>query len=329
MKRFGKVLIYLFLLVFVLAGVGMSYVKFGLPDVGDAPELKVELTPKRIERGKYLANNVSLCIDCHSQRDWSKFSAPPVAGTIGMGGEKFDESIGFPGSVHSANITPFNLKGWTDGELFRLITTGVRKDGSALINIMPYPAYGKMATEDIYSIIAYLRTLPAKESTVPERRLDFPLNFIVNTIPAVAAPQPIPSESDTLRYGGYLVNAAGCIECHTKHDKGNPVPGMDFAGGREFSGPGGSVFSSNITSDNETGIGKWTREQFVSRFKEFGTGYQPHDVKPGEFQTIMPWMMYAQMKDSDLSAIYTYIHSIKPIKNQVTKFVPGKLMAKN
>jgi mono/diheme cytochrome c family protein len=329
MKKIGKVLIYVFLLVFVLLGAGMSYVKFALPNVGDAPELKVDVTTQRVERGKYLANHVSPCIDCHSQRDWSKFAGPPVASTIGMGGEKFDESIGFPGSVHSANITPFNLKGWTDGELYRLITTGVKKDGSALINIMPYPAYGRMAQEDIYSIIAYLRTLPAKESTTPERRLDFPLNFIVNTIPSAAAPQPLPAESDTLRYGGYLVNAAGCIECHTKHDKGSLVKGMEFAGGREFAGPGGSVFSSNITSDEATGIGTWTKEQFITKFKQYGEGYTPHQVKPGEFQTIMPWVMYAQMKESDLSAIYTYIHSIKPISNQVTRFVATPQVTKN
>ncbi|RZL08774.1 MAG: hypothetical protein EOO89_22255 [Pedobacter sp.] len=104
---------------------------------------------------------------------------------------------------------------------------------------------------------------------------------------------------------------------------------MEFAGGREFSAPGGSVFSSNITSDIATGIGGWTKEQFIARFKQYGKGYEPHEVKPGEFQTIMPWMMYAQMTDSDLSAIYTYIHSLKPIKNQVTRFVPQKLIAKN
>lgn len=324
MKKIGKVLIYIFLIIFVLAGAGMTYVKLGLPNVGDAPELKIELTAERIERGRYLANNVTLCIDCHSQRDWSKFAAPLVKSTIGTGGEKFDESIGFPGSVYSPNITPFNLKGWTDGELFRLITTGVRKDGSALINIMPYQSYGKMAEEDIYSIIAYIRTLPSQESSIPERRLDFPLNFIVNTIPTMATPQPIPLESDTLRYGGYITNAASCIDCHTKQDKGSPVQGMEFAGGREFSGPGGSVFSANISSDTASGIGSWTREEFINKFKQYANGYEPHQVKPGEFQTIMPWTMYAQMKDSDISAIYTYLQSIKPIKNKVERFIAKK-----
>ena len=66
MKKIGKIIIYVFLLLFILFGSALSYVKFGLPDVGEAPELKVELTPVRIERGRYLANHVALCVDCHS-----------------------------------------------------------------------------------------------------------------------------------------------------------------------------------------------------------------------------------------------------------------------
>jgi len=324
MKKYAKILIGIFLVLFVIIVSGLGYVKLGLPDVGDAPELKVEATPERLERGRYLANNVALCIDCHSVRDWSLFSGPPLKDKIGIGGEKFDESIDFPGAVYSANITPHNLGNWTDGELFRLITTGVNKDGKAMINIMPYQSYGKMAKEDIYSIIAYIRTLPSKESATPERRLNFPLNFIVNTIPAIAQHTEIPNESDTLKYGGYLVNAASCVDCHTKQDKGKNVEGLEFAGSREFKGPAGSLFSSNITPDLQTGIGKWTREQFIQRFKMYSNGYQPPKLAEGDFQTIMPWVMYAGIKESDLSAMYTYLKSVKPISSQVTKFVPAK-----
>ena len=193
-----------------------------------------------------------------------------------------------------------------------------------MINIMPYQSYGKMAKEDIYSIIAYIRTLPSKESATPERRLNFPLNFIVNTIPAIAQHTEIPNESDTLKYGGYLVNAASCVDCHTKQDKGKNVEGLEFAGSREFKGPAGSLFSSNITPDLQTGIGKWTREQFIQRFKMYSNGYQPPKLAEGDFQTIMPWVMYAGIKESDLSAMYTYLKSVKPISSQVTKFVPAK-----
>jgi len=143
------------LIVIVLAIVTLvSFVKFALPNVGAAPDMKVEATPERIARGEYLANHVTVCIDCHSSRDWSKFSGPPIEGTYGKGGELFDQKFGFPGSYTSKNITPANISNWTDGELFRVITTGVDKDGKALFPVMPFHYYGQMDEEDIKCIIA-------------------------------------------------------------------------------------------------------------------------------------------------------------------------------
>lgn len=325
MKKLSKILIYICLLLFIIIGSALSYVKLALPNVGKAPDLKIEATADRIERGKYLANHVTLCIDCHSQRDWNVFSGPPLPHSIGKGGEKFDESIGFPGTVYSPNITPFNLKNWTDGELFRLITTGVTKDGRALINLMPYPSYGKMDKEDIYAIIAYIRTLPEQSSETPQRKLNVPLNFIVNTIPMPAELQTKPAASDTLKYGGYLVNAAACVDCHTKQDKGSNVVGMEFAGGRDFTMPAGTVYSLNITADKTTGIGNWTVEQFINKFKSHALpGNASQLATDDQFQTVMPWTMYGGMKESDLAAMYAYLQTIKPINNQVTRFIPKK-----
>src|SRR5690554_590015 len=103
----------------------LSYVSFAFPKVSAAPHMTVELTPERIARGKYLATNVLGCVECHSERDWKKFAGPLKTGTIGKGGEKFThETANFPGEIYSRNITPYNLKHWTDGEIYRLITTG-------------------------------------------------------------------------------------------------------------------------------------------------------------------------------------------------------------
>ena len=321
MKKAGKFIIYLLLFLFIIIGFVLGYVKWALPNVGKPEKLVIGPTPSRLERGKYLANNITLCVDCHSQRDWTKFAGPPIASTFGKGCEKFDESIGFPGAVYSSNITPFNLKNWTDGELFRMITTGVKKDGHAAMNIMPYAAYGRMDREDIYSIIAYIRTLPSIEATVPERKLNFPVNFIVNTIPKKANLQKLPNASDTVRYGGYLVNAAACVDCHTKNEKGNPVEGMEFAGSRVFASAAGNLYSTNITPDTQSGIGNWSKQDFVNRFKTHqNTNSTP--IKEKQFQTVMPWIMYSNIKESDLAAMYTYLRTVKPIKNQVVRFVP-------
>lgn len=327
MKKVFKILAYLLLGIIVLAAGLLIYIKAALPNVGDAPNIKISYTPEKIERGRYLANYVTVCTDCHSTRDWTKFAGPIVAGTIGKGGERFDRKAGFPGVYYSKNITPAGISRYTDGELLRLITTGVTKEGRAMFPVMPYAHYGKMDTEDIESIIAYIRSFKPIENTVTESVSDFPMNFILNTIPTKSAPQKRPPVTDRLAYGQYLVNAASCIECHTKVDKGQIVEKLAFAGGREFMLPDGSILrSANITPDTSSGIGSWTEDIFIKKFTSYADStYQPPTIKPGEFNTVMPWNMYGRMKIEDLSAIYTYLKSIPPVKNSVEKFTSAHL----
>ena len=322
MKKAAKIIGYILLILVVLSGISLTYVKFGLPDVGDAPDIKVEITPQRIERGAYLANNVTVCMDCHSGRKWTVYAAPLDDSKLGAGGEVFNKDMGFPGEFIAPNITPYHLKNWSDGEIYRAITSGVSKDGHALFPIMPYPNFARMDKEDIYSLIAYVRTLPEKESQPGPSKADFPMNFIINTIPAPSNHQKVPSPNDQIAYGGYLVNAASCNDCHSKKIEGKEVEGMHFAGGFEFNFPNGTVTSSaNITPDKETGIGNWTKEQFVSRFKTYSDStYKAPTLEANGFQTPMPWMMYTGMKTSDLEAIYAYLRTLSPIKNQVSKF---------
>lgn len=329
MKKIFKIVgILLIVLVLSIAAV-IAYVKVALPDVGPPPALKVDATTERIERGRYLANAVTICMDCHSIRDWSKFSGPIAPGTLGQGGERFDHSVGFPGIYYSKNITPAGITRYTDGELYRVITTGVNKDGRAMFPVMPYSHYGKMDDEDIYSIIAYLRSLQPIDNPVEESVSDFPMNIILNTIPVKGTPEKRPDPVDKVAYGKYLVNAAACIECHTQVDKGQVIPELAFSGGREFAFPDGSIVRSvNITTDPDTGIGKWTEEYFINRFKMYAdSSYTPPSVKPGEFNTIMPWVMYASMTTEDLSAIFAYLKTLPPRKNMVVKFQPSEKQA--
>lgn len=304
----------------------LAYVKFGMVavNIGPAPKLNVKATQGQIDRGRYLVNHVSICLDCHSSRDWTKFSGPPIPGTLGMGGYRFGREAGAPGNIYSRNITPTGLGNWTDGEIFRAITEGVSKEGRALFPIMPHPHYGKMDRNDIEAIIAYLRTLKPIENKVPDTELDFPLNFIVNTIPQKANFQQRPDTTNPAALGAYLVNAAACVHCHTQSKDGKPVPGMNLAGGVTMKLPFGTLQSANLTPDPETGLGLWTKEAFIARFKAHdpGRGNLPHTVKPGERQVIMPWSMYAGMSETDLGAIYAYLRTLKPVKNRTVAFVP-------
>lgn len=324
MKKVFKVLgILVLLLVVCVAGVAV-YIKTALPDVGDAPVMQVDITPERVSRGEYLANSVMVCMDCHSTRNWNEFSAPPVPGTLGKGGDRFDREMGMPGIFYARNITPAGLKDWTDGEVFRAITSGVSKDGRPLFPLMPHPAYGQLDEEDIKSVIAYLRTLPAIENEVPLPEVDFPFSYILNTIPKKPAFTKKPAETDTLAYGKYLITAASCVECHSPFEKGAPVFEKAFSGGRAFPMPTGTLYTSNLTP-HETGIKNWTKEMFIERFKMYAdSGRQHVPVKQGDFNTIMPWTMYANMKESDLGAIYAFLRTVPALENKVEKFVPRK-----
>jgi mono/diheme cytochrome c family protein len=327
MKKFKKVLLYAVILVVLIIVSVLSYVTLALPNVGPAENIKVELTPQRIARGKYLAINVSSCLDCHSVRDDSRFGGPVNYDKLGVGGSKFDDGVGFPGNVTVPNITPFKLKDWTDGEIFRAITTGVKKDGSAIFPLMPWPYYSKMDREDLYSIIAYLRTLKPQETAYPTSTLNFPLNVLVHTMPQKATLGTKPNPTDTLNYGAYLVQSAACKQCHSQDVKGELIAGMEFAGGKEFKVNGNIIRSANITSDKMTGIGNWTKEEFIARFALYSDESKASHVGPKDFQTIMPWWNYNGLSHDDLNAIYTYLHSLKPVKNTVVKFTLNNAMA--
>lgn len=298
------------------------YVKLALPNVGPAPDIIVESTPERLARGEYLATVVMSCVDCHSQRDMTKYAGPITGPHFMGGGEEFTEETGAPGNFYAPNLTPFHLKDWTDGEIYRAITAGVSKDGRALFPAMPYHAYGKASQEDIYSVIAYLRTLPLVEYTVPEPEPKFPFSLIINFIPAKSEHLEIPDKSNKIAYGEYLITIAACIDCHTPMEKGQLILEEAYTGNGEFILPNGIVRSSNITPDKETGIGAWTEEVFVNRFKIYSdSSYVPQDVGDG-FNTIMPWTLYSKMEEHDLKAIYAYLTTLDPVKKQIVKYSP-------
>ena len=111
-----------------------------------------------VKRGFYLAT-IGHCMECHSPKTNDRHDF----GNLGKGGQEFKGPWGV--SV-SRNITPHREKGigaWTDAEIKTAITQGKRKDGSPLKPPMGYPLYAKMTDADLDAVVAYLRTIPAKE----------------------------------------------------------------------------------------------------------------------------------------------------------------------
>ena len=307
------------LAVVVLVGAWIAYMYIGKPSPGPVPELVVDRTPERLARGAYLANHVTGCMDCHSQRDTHLFSAPVVPGTEGMGGQKFTkEMMDLPGELIAPNITPAGIGKMSDGELLQAIVSGIGRDKRVLFPLMPYPGFRRLSQEDLYSIIAYIRSLKPIENSVPVGHIDFPVSMFIRSVPEPYTPEPAPDTANHIAYGKYMVTIAGCGDCHTPMDQGKPIVGKEFAGGMVFHFPIGVIRSANITPDEETGIGLWTKDMFIEQFEMRSS--KPVSPDSMGFQTIMPWTLLGGMTTQDLGAIYDYLRTIPPVKNEVEKF---------
>jgi mono/diheme cytochrome c family protein len=101
--------------------------------------------------------------------------------------------------------------------------------------------------------------------------------------------------------GEYLFNAAGCLACHTS--EGGPA----LAGGRAFTTPYGVFYSPNITPDPDTGIGRWSREQFINALKQ-GTAPDGKAYYP-----VFPYTSYRLMTDQDAGKIFDYLQTRAPM----------------
>ena len=221
----------------------------------------------QVDRGRYLVNAVVHCTMCHSQLDFKKFSLPVISGTQGGGGIALHEvDTTFPGKLWFPNITPFALKDWTDSQIARAITKGIRKNGDTLTPIMPFHDFNKMDVEDVTAVVAYIRTLNPVDTSYPARQLFIP----------VSAFGPLPENDNTkntkhdptdkIKYGEYLTSIAGCGGCHTP-EKEKPEAGKPFAGGNETRLSAFIVRTANITPDTATGIGAWTEKMFIAKFR--------------------------------------------------------------
>ena len=329
MKTFFKVLgIALLVVVALLAGAA-TWLSLKKPAQRPPSTEKVEATPERVARGKYLVEHVSACLDCHSDHLLT-YSLPVKPGTEGIGGYVFDKKVGFPGVVAAQNITSHPADGlgqWSDGEIIRAMREGIDRNGDALFPMMPYQHFSVMCDDDAKAVVAYLRTLKPLPNRVPAKKLDFPLNFIVKFIPKpLGGPVPAPDRKDTVAYGKYLTTIGGCYECHTPHDEHNAlIAAQAFTGGWEMAGPWGRNFTGNLTPHPDNYMGRATRGEFIGRFRAFAgmNASNAPPATPGR-NTVMPWLAFSQMTEEDLGAIYDYLKTVPPVKKKINTFPDAK-----
>ena len=133
-------------------------------------------TPERMDRGRYLTENLLNCFACHSERDWAQHDAPLKGGTHGAGSPTFP-LLDLPGKVYPPNITPDKETGagnWTDDQLARAIREGIGYDGRALFPFMPYENFRFLSDEDLASVIVYYGPCPPYAETFPKPSSSFP-----------------------------------------------------------------------------------------------------------------------------------------------------------
>ena len=321
-KKILLILGSLLLAVVVLGGAGIAWLFLRKPAMAPASSIKVSTAPERIARGKYVFASVADCGGCHSQRDFSRVGGPEVESGRGRGNVMSDWLKGLPAQVVAPNITPEPETGigtWTDGEKIRAIREGVDKDGRALFPMMPYQSYRRLSDEDVQALVAFLDSLPPVHNPLPGTRLIFPVSVLIKSAPQPAGSVAPVDHTDPKKFGEYLVAVGGCSDCHTPvDDKNNPLPGKLLAGGMVFETPFGKVVSANITTDTDTGIGKWNEQFFQKKFyeyKEYATSSPPL-AGPQSF-TLMPWLNFAKREPEELSAIYAYLRTLPAVHNPV------------
>jgi mono/diheme cytochrome c family protein len=128
------------------------------------------------------------------------------------------------------------------------------------------------------------------------------LLFLFGSLSMVMAPAHGQTDKDLIAKGQYIFAIAGGCACHTD-PKGTP-----HAGGRPFPIPFGTVYSTNITQDKETGLGDWTDQQIhdaiIKGISRDGTKILP----------VMPFEAYSGMAQEDLKALIAYMKTLKPVK---------------
>src|SRR5579863_6664468 len=127
------------------------------------------------------------------------------------------------------------------------------------------------------------------------------LALLLLSCPALAQAQSRQTEGNRISSGEYLARAGDCIACHT-------MPGGNlFAGGRAMPTPFGTLYSSNITPDRVTGIGKWSADDFYAMMH---TGRSPDG---GLLYPAMPFGAYTKVTRADADAIFAYLRSVPPV----------------
>ena len=319
MKTFLKIIKILVIVVVVIVGAIVTFALTSYKKTFEVPYPNITASKDSsvIARGKHLAMGPAHCADCHAPVS-ERARVEAGEDVVLSGGFNFVLPLGV---LYTPNITSdpeTGIGNLSDAEIARSLRYGIRHDGQAMLDLMPFY---DLSNEDLTAIISWLRTLPPVKNERPKNTYTF-LGKMVKTYalkPAGDDNVPMsPAPDSTAIYGKYLANSvANCRGCHTERDlMTGAFIGDELAGGFPFEVfnqngeivKGKHLISPNLTTDAETGImASWTESEFINRFR---TG-RIIEGSP------MPWGPFSRMSDLELKAIYRYLSSVDPIKRKI------------
>ncbi len=283
---------------------------------------RVEPTPERLARGEYLVRSVAACGACHTTRTSGRIADPELPDRLLAGGNVL-ETISPKMRVWVPNVTSDPDTGvgrWSDDQLMRAIRDGVDARGELLSPLMPFGAYRHLSDDDVRAVVAYLRSVPKvrQERKPVKKEVPFFVHVGLDWFGAgrhrpardVRAPPP----TDRLAQGRYLLDVAGCADCHSLGKRGPRDEGDRWLAGSDVPFPeGGRVWAANITPDAETGIGRATPDEVKRALREGVRLDGKRMAPPMSTQALH----YAGMTEEDLDALVAYLFSVKPVKHRV------------
>jgi mono/diheme cytochrome c family protein len=257
-------------------------------------------TTRVIARGEYLAR-AGDCVACHTEPTEPAFA----------GGRAMPTPFG---NIYVPNITPDDETGiglWTADEFYRMMHTGISRDGSLLYPAMPFASYTKVTREDCDAIFAYLQSVPPVKRKNRPHELRFPYNkreLLVGWRALYFREgeyQPDPKQSEQWNRGAYLVQGLGhCAMCHTAVNAlGGSRESKAFEGGMI---PNQNWYAPSLTSNREAGLGDWS-------LKEIGDLLQVGVAHRGTVYGPMAEVVYNSlqfMTDADTEAMAVYLKSL-------------------
>lgn len=275
-------------------------------------DFKVEITPERVAHGAkivYLA-----CYDCHVSETEQRLSGKLVKDMPAVFGLAYSRNI-----TKDVNV---GIGKWTDAELAYFLRTGVRSDGSFAPTYMP--KFPLMSDADLKALIAFLRSDEVLvKASAQEPQPSQPSFLTVLLTHTVAKPYPftaamVAPPTEPVALGKYLADAMyGCTSCHSADFKTNndlkPTENQGYCGGGNglLTLEGQIIKAPNISLDAETGIGKWTPDEFLQAVK-YGKGKNGQPLR-------YPMLPKAMLDSTEVMAIYAYLKTVPPIKNKVNR----------